>query len=47
MGQNEIGPYVDVGTNVFYARHLELGGISSRGLPYRYPFLVPALSAAH
>ena len=39
-------PYVDVGTNVFYARHLELGFTSRAGNFFRYPFLVPALPAA-
>jgi phage gpG-like protein len=41
-GEDEISPYVDVGTNVFYAPFVELG--TSRAPAY--PFLRPALEAA-
>ena len=40
-GRDARGPYVDIGTPVFYGRYLELGlrnGVT-------YPFLRPALSA--
>lgn len=42
-GQDEEGPYVDIGSNVLYAPYLELG--TSR-MAAR-PFLQPALVAAH
>jgi hypothetical protein len=45
-GVNQIGPFVDIGTNVWYGRRLELGWTSSRGQFFKYPFLVPALPAA-
>lgn len=45
-GVDANGPYVDIGTNVFYARHLELGFVSRSGQFFKYPFLVPALPAA-
>jgi HK97 gp10 family phage protein len=41
-GQDEISPYVDVGTNVFYAPFVELGTSHAPA----YPFLRPALEAA-
>jgi hypothetical protein len=40
------GPFVDIGTNVWYGRRLELGWTSTRGIFFKYPFLVPALPAA-
>lgn len=48
-GEDERGAYVDIGTNVEYARRLELGfvGTDSLGRTYNqppYPFLVPALN---
>lgn len=43
--QDELGLSVLVGTNVFYGRHLEVGFISRAGNFFKYPFLVPALSA--
>lgn len=42
-GENQIGPYVDIGTNVFYGRILELEGTRAGTF---YPFLGPALRAA-
>lgn len=45
-GENQIGPYVDIGTNVFYGRHLEVTGVEARGGKRYYPFLGPALRAA-
>lgn len=44
-GRDEIGPYIDVGTPVFYGKYLEEGWTTSRGRFIRYPFLQPALSA--
>lgn len=41
LGDDAFGPFVDIGTNVFYGLFLELG--TSRMRPY--PFLVPALQA--
>jgi hypothetical protein len=41
-GEDALGPYVDIGTNVFYAPFVELG--TSRAPAY--PFLRPALEAA-
>lgn len=41
-GQDALSPYVDVGTNVFYAPFVELG--TSRAPAY--PFLRPALEFA-
>jgi phage gpG-like protein len=41
-GMDELSPYVDIGTNVFYAPFVELG--TSRAPAY--PFLRPALEAA-
>lgn len=41
-GADSQGPYVDVGSNVFYAPFVELG--TSRAPAY--PFLAPALEAA-
>lgn len=41
VGRDAQGAYVEIGTNVFYGRFLELG--TSRMQPY--PFLVPALQA--
>lgn len=43
LGADGTGPYVDVGTAVFYAPFLELG---TRYMQPR-PFLVPALKAAY
>lgn len=42
---DELGLCVLVGTNVFYGRHLELGFTSRAGNFFKYPFLIPALSA--
>lgn len=44
-GRNEEGPFVDVGTPVFYGQFLERGWVTSRGNWFRYPFLQPALVA--
>lgn len=44
-GRDSEGPYVDVGTPVFYGKYLEEGWTTSRGRYIRYPFLEPALSA--
>jgi phage gpG-like protein len=41
-GEDALSPYVDIGTNVFYAPFVELG--TSRAPAY--PFLRPALEAA-
>jgi hypothetical protein len=38
-------PFVDIGTNVFYGRHLELGWTTRSGRFVQYPFLIPALAA--
>lgn len=46
-GRDELGPYVDVGTNVWYGRRLEVGWTTSTGNFFKYPFLVPALPAAN
>lgn len=43
--QDELGLSALVGTNVHYGYHLEVGFTSSRGNFFKYPFLVPALSA--
>ncbi len=43
LGVDQRGLFVDVGTNVFYGRLLELGQTRSGR---KYPFLVPALAAA-
>lgn len=43
-GQDELGLFVAVGTNVYYGYHLEVGWVSSRGNFFKYPFLVPAMS---
>lgn len=45
FGRDEQGPYVDVGTPVFYGKFLEKGWTTSRGNFIRYPFLQPALVA--
>lgn len=45
FGKDEQGPYIDVGTPVFYGKYLEEGWTTSRGNFIRYPFLQPALSA--
>lgn len=42
LGEDVLGPYADIGTNVFYAPFVELG--TSRAPAY--PFLRPALMAA-
>lgn len=42
LGEDEISPYVDIGSNVHYAPFVELG--TSRAPAY--PFLRPALDAA-
>jgi hypothetical protein len=42
---DELGLHALVGTNVFYGRHLEIGFTSNAGNFFKYPFLVPALSA--
>ena len=44
-GKNDQGPYVDIGTPVFYGQFLERGWVTSRGNWFRYPFLEPALVA--
>lgn len=44
-GRDELGLYAAVGTNVFYGYHLEVGWTSPAGNFFKYPFLVPALSA--
>jgi hypothetical protein len=44
-GRDELGLFVAVGTNVYYGYHLEVGWTSPRGNFFKYPFLVPALSA--
>lgn len=41
IGEDVIGPYVDIGTNVEYALPLELGRVGAKA----YPFLRPALPA--
>lgn len=51
FGTDAEGLYVDIGTNVEYARRMELGftGVDVLGRSYNqppYPFLLPALSAA-
>lgn len=45
FGRDAEGPYVDVGTPVFYGKYLEEGWTTSRGRYIRYPFLQPALLA--
>ena len=42
-GSNDLGPYVDIGTNVFYGRILEVEGTRAGTF---YPFLGPALAMA-
>lgn len=44
-GRDELGLFAAVGTNVEYGYHLEVGWTSPRGNFFKYPFLVPALSA--
>ena len=44
-GINEEGPFVDVGTPVFYGQFLERGWSRSAGNWFRYPFFQPALVA--
>lgn len=43
LGVDDRGVYADIGTNVPYGRYLETG-MTRNGA--KYPFLVPALSAA-
>lgn len=43
MGTDAKGVYADIGTNVPYGRYLETGMLANGA---KYPFLVPALSAA-
>lgn len=51
LGEDELGLYADIGTNVEYAARIELGyqGTDSLGRTYdspAYPFLRPGLEAA-
>ena len=43
--QDELGLSALVGTNVHYGYHLEVGWTTPKGSFFKYPFLVPALSA--
>jgi phage gpG-like protein len=43
IGEDELGCYADIGSNVEYARFVELGTVN---MPGGYPYLLPALSAA-
>ena len=43
LREDALSLYADIGTNVFYGRHLELGELPSGR---SYPFLLPALTAA-
>jgi phage gpG-like protein len=43
IGEDELGVYADIGSNVEYARFVELGTVN---MPGGYPYLLPALSAA-
>lgn len=48
--ENTRGLYALVGTDAVhrgfaYGRALELGGVTPQGIPYHYPFLIPALKA--
>jgi hypothetical protein len=43
--QDQLGLSVLVGTNVYYGYFLETGFMSRAGNFFKYPFLVPALSA--
>jgi hypothetical protein len=45
FGRDELGPFVDVGTPVYYGAYLENGWTTSTGRFIRYPFLEPALVA--
>ena len=45
FGRDELGPFVDVGTPVYYGKYLEEGWTTSTGRYIRYPFLQPALVA--
>lgn len=52
LGVDAEGLYAEIGTNVEYGRRIELGftGVDSLGRTYdqpAYPFLLPALEAAH
>jgi hypothetical protein len=44
-GTDQLGLFSAVGTNVYYGYFLETGFISRAGNFFKYPFLVPALSA--
>jgi phage gpG-like protein len=43
LGIDELGVFADIGSNVEYARFVELGTVN---MPGGYPYLLPALDAA-